>query len=120
MWTDKDGHGWFSAMSGRRSATARSKPSGSKKDLSGPAGKPVTLFKASEAPWVRSHVPGEKLYVTDGPFLLRNSRGELLMLWSSFTDEGYAIGLAARGAATSADRGNNFRSRSFGATEGTA
>ena len=24
-----------------------------KKDLSGPAGKPVTLFKASEAPWVR-------------------------------------------------------------------
>ena len=52
------------------------------------------LFKASEAPWVRSHVPGEKLYVTDGPFLLRNSRGELLMLWSSFTDEGYAIGLA--------------------------
>lgn len=31
MWTDKDGHGWFSAMSGRRSATARSKPSGSKK-----------------------------------------------------------------------------------------
>lgn len=65
-----------------------------KKDLSGPAGKPVTLFKASEAPWVRSHVPGEKLYVTDGPFLLRNSRGELLMLWSSFTDEGYAIGLA--------------------------
>ena len=65
-----------------------------KKDLSGPAGKPVTLFKASEAPWVRSHVPGEKLYVTDGPFLLRNSRGELLMLWSSFTDEGYATGLA--------------------------
>ena len=63
-----------------------------RKDLRGPAGKPVTLFAASEAPWVRAYVPGK--YVTDGPFLYRNSRGELLMLWSSFTDEGYAIGLA--------------------------
>ena len=63
-----------------------------RKNLRGPAGKPVTLFAASEAPWVRAYAPGK--YVTDGPFLYRNSRGELLMLWSSFGQEGYALGVA--------------------------
>ena len=41
-------------------------------------------------------VPGEKLYVAHADrFLLRNSRGESCRCFrSSFTDEGYAIGLA--------------------------
>ncbi len=64
------------------------------KNLKRTQGAPHTLFSASQAPWVRSHVPGAGLYVTDGPFLLHNERGELLMLWSSFSDEGYAIGLS--------------------------
>lgn len=63
-------------------------------DLKAAKGKPVTLFSASQAPWVRSHQPGKEFYVTDGPFLFRNSKGELLMLWSSFTEQGYAIGIA--------------------------
>ena len=64
------------------------------KNLKKTKGAPRTLFSASQAPWVRSHVPGKGLFVTDGPFLLRNDRGELLMLWSSFSDGGYAIGLS--------------------------
>lgn len=63
-------------------------------DLSGPAGKPVTLFKASEAVhWVKpiSHrfYPGQNVYVTDGPFMYRTKEGKLLMLWSSFGEKGY-------------------------------
>lgn len=62
------------------------------RDLKKTVGKPATLFRASSAPWVRPHTPGN--YVTDGPFLYRNRKGELLMLWSSFGDRGYAIGVA--------------------------
>jgi arabinan endo-1,5-alpha-L-arabinosidase len=70
-------------------------------DLSRPVARPVFLFNASEAPWVRPW-PGAAgkpeyrfpCYVTDGPFLHRASDGTLLMLWSSFGDEGYAMGIA--------------------------
>ena len=31
---------------------------------------------------------------TDGPFLVRSEHGSLLMLWSSFGEEGYAMGIA--------------------------
>ena len=62
------------------------------RNLKKAVGKPATLFRASSAPWVRPHTPGN--YVTDGPFLYRNRKGELLMLWSSFGDRGYAIGVA--------------------------
>lgn len=61
-------------------------------DLKTPAGDPQTLFSASSAPWVKPHAPQK--YVTDGPFLFRNSKGELLMLWSSFGTDGYALGIA--------------------------
>ena len=69
-------------------------------DLKQPVGRPVFLFNASEAPWVRrmgwagegqSRFP---TYVTDGPFLFRNQTGALLMLWSSLGTQGYAMGLA--------------------------
>jgi hypothetical protein len=62
-------------------------------DLSAPSGSPRLLFTASQAAWVRAY-PKKKAYVTDGPFLFRASNGELLMLWSSFTEEGYAQGYA--------------------------
>ena len=70
-------------------------------DLKKPAGRPVFLFNASEAPWVnRPGWPGEEgklrfpTYVTDGPFLYRNRKGVLLMLWSSIGGKGYAMGIA--------------------------
>lgn len=55
-----------------------------------PLGKPILLFRASEAPWASR---GET-YVTDGPFLHRTKAGDLLMLWSSFGKGGYTQGIA--------------------------
>lgn len=66
-----------------------------KRDLSGRAGQPVTLFHASAAPWSTGSGEGEaKTYVTDGCFLYRTRTGKLLMVWSSFMDGQYAIGVA--------------------------
>jgi hypothetical protein len=33
-------------------------------------------------------------YVTDGPFLKKLKNGKLIMLWSSFGENGYALGCA--------------------------
>ncbi|UKA51057.1 glycoside hydrolase family 43 protein [Arthrobacter sp. FW305-123] len=69
-------------------------------DLRTAEGEPVFLFSASEAPWARAlDIPavGDRelpVYVTDGPFLFRLSSGKLIMLWSSFGDQGYAMGIA--------------------------
>lgn len=68
-------------------------------DLSTPVGKPILLFKASEARWPKllSRRDGSNLVdarVTDGPFLHRTEEGKLLMLWSSVAPEGYAMGYA--------------------------
>jgi arabinan endo-1,5-alpha-L-arabinosidase len=66
-------------------------------DLAAAAGEPVTLFRASEAPWVRQIVwkrTGMKGCVTDGPWLHRLPNGQLLMLWSSHGEGGYGIGVA--------------------------
>ncbi len=55
-------------------------------------GKPVLLFKASEAPWVagqKQSSPDDLVYVTDGPWLHRSQTGRLLMLWSSYGADGY-------------------------------
>lgn len=76
-------------------------------DLGRPVERPVFLFRASEAPWVRREEwPNESTrfrfptYVTDGPFLHRLSDGGLIMLWSSFTREGYALGVARSDSCT--------------------
>lgn len=68
-------------------------------DLRKAAGEPELLFRGSEARWTKAHKrrdgsvdPSSR--VTDGPFLYRHSSGALLMLWSSFSDSGYAIGVA--------------------------
>ena len=64
-------------------------------DLPAPLGPPSLLFHASAAPWVRpvSSV-GHTGTVTDGPFLHRLTDGGLFLLWSSFGDGGYALGMA--------------------------
>lgn len=68
-------------------------------DLKISAGKSAVLFHASEAPWSSPNtgrIPslGKSSYVTDGPFLYRANNGELLMLWSSYTKNGYAVGVS--------------------------
>lgn len=69
-------------------------------DLKKAAGRPILLFNASEALWVKESGWPEKdakyrfpTYVTDGPSLHRLSDGTLIMLWSSLGKKGYAMGL---------------------------
>ena len=72
-----------------------------KEDLSGPVGEPVTLFSAAEAPWARP-VPFAKaefgmdgdVYFTDGPCVKKLHDGELIMTWSSWSEQAYAVGVA--------------------------
>ncbi|MGN1084634.1 MAG: glycoside hydrolase family 43 protein [Lachnospiraceae bacterium] len=68
------------------------------KDLKAPAGEPRYLFKASDAaPAVTTfHHPRKgDIYVTDGPFLFRDGKGRLRMIWSSFSAGGYSVVLAS-------------------------
>lgn len=53
---------------------------------------PELIFKASSAPWI-SRFEGDN-YITDGPFIKKLSNGNLVMLWSSFCQTGYALGMA--------------------------
>jgi len=65
------------------------------KDLSSAIGEPVLLFHASEAPWAQEiNSKGRKGFVTDGSWMHRLPNGELLILWSSFSEGGYTIGIA--------------------------
>jgi arabinan endo-1,5-alpha-L-arabinosidase len=66
-------------------------------DLTSSPGDPVVLFHASQAPWAHQiewKKGMKKGYVTDGPWLHRLPAGELLMLCSNFSVNGYAIGVA--------------------------
>lgn len=70
-------------------------------DLKEEVGRPLFLFNASEAPWVKESTWPAKdakyrfpTYVTDGPFLHRLSDGILIMLWSSLGEKGYAMGVS--------------------------
>lgn len=64
-------------------------------DLTTAIGEPQRLFSASEAPWAHElNSKGRRGYVTDGPWMHRLTSGTLLMLWSSFTNGQYAVGIA--------------------------
>lgn len=67
-------------------------------DLSRAVAEPILLFKASEAPWATpfysERYPDTTNYVTDGPYLFKKRSGELSMLWASFINNTYALGLA--------------------------
>ena len=53
------------------------------------------LFTASQARWTVENVDGlNRGYVTDGPFIFQLSKGRLAMIWSSFSKNGYAIGVS--------------------------
>lgn len=68
-------------------------------DLQAAAGEPVVLFRASQAGWPSpfhsERYPGQNNYVTDGPFLYHAAGGALLMLWASFIDNTYALGVSS-------------------------
>ena len=65
-------------------------------DLSARASQPQKLFCASAAPWSTGMETksGDRHYVTDGCFLYRSKTGKLLMIWSSFCNGQYAVGVA--------------------------
>lgn len=68
-----------------------------KDDLSGTVGEPMRLFCASSAPWSTGKKRGADVsvdYVTDGCYLYKTKTGKLLMMWSSFLNYQYAIGIA--------------------------
>jgi arabinan endo-1,5-alpha-L-arabinosidase len=86
-------HEWVQAVDGEVCAVRLSD------DLKRAEGDPILLFRASEAPWTapleRRDGSGKKdARVTDGPFLHRTRSGILLMLWSSLSAKGYAMGVA--------------------------
>ena len=60
-------------------------------DLSHPVGEPVVLFRASKPFWADKN---RDKYVTDGPFMYRTKCGNLLMIWSTFTQSGYVQAVA--------------------------
>ncbi len=69
------------------------------RDLREGLGESILLFRASEAVWTRpprskTRTIGPGARVTDGPFLWRTKAGDLFMLWSSFSEKGYSMGLA--------------------------
>lgn len=71
------------------------------KDLKHAVSAPVVLFSAAAAPWAKP-VPFAKaefgmdgdVYFTDGPCLIDGDDGCLYMLWSSWSNCGYAVGTA--------------------------
>ena len=59
-------------------------------------GEPQLLFRADAADWARGQpqAEGDTVWVTDGPQFFRTQAGTLLMLWSSYGDDGYVQALA--------------------------
>ncbi|MCA9241380.1 MAG: family 43 glycosylhydrolase, partial [Planctomycetales bacterium] len=64
-----------------------------KEDLSATIGEPVRLFNGSDAPWARTSKE-HGCNVTDGPYLHVSKSGKLFMIWTSFSAQGYTVGLA--------------------------
>lgn len=71
------------------------------RDLKKAIGKPVKLFSASEVAWAKPVPFAEKefglkgdVYLTDGPCVTKLDNGALLMIWSSWSERGYAVGQA--------------------------
>ena len=79
-------HEWLQVKNGEMWITELSP------DLKSAVGEPKMIFKALDAPWVKSWDGGNA--VTDGPFIHRNADGRLVMMWSSFSDKGYTMGMA--------------------------
>ena len=79
-------HEWVQVVDGTMSKVRLSE------DLSETIGEPVVLFRGSDAPWAERQEYGS--WVTDGPWLYTSESGKLFMVWSSFGEGGYTVGLA--------------------------
>ena len=95
LYVDEDGtpymvfcHEWVQVKNGEMCAIQLTP------DLKAPVGEPMLLFKANELPGVVSQDAEKTCFVTDGPFMYRNSNGKLLMIWSSFGVDGYLEAIA--------------------------
>lgn len=100
LYVDKDQnpwivfcHEWVQVRDGQICARRLSR------DLTQAQGDPVLLFTGSTAPWTQAHRRRDgsidpEARVTDGPFMYTMNNGTLLMLWSSFSGSGYAMGSA--------------------------
>ena len=70
-------------------------------DMTRLVSEPQTLFHAQDAAWTRP-IPFAKEefgldgdnYFSDGPYLFYNKSGKLCMLWSSWSERGYAMGIS--------------------------
>ena len=93
-WIDPDGTHWLvycHEWTQIKDGTVRAVPMTD--DWTARKGESILLFRASDAPWVRPHTPGN--YVTDGSFLYKTKSGRLQMIWSSFRKGGaYTVGVA--------------------------
>ncbi len=79
-------HEWLQVMDGQIAAVPLSD------DLGHAIGEPIILFRASDAPWASKGLGG---WVTDGCYLYRLKSGQLIMMWSNFSDKGgYTCGYA--------------------------
>ena len=97
LYVDRNGkpwmvfcHEWLQVFDGQMCAIPLSD------DLGHAIGEPIILFRASDAPW-GARLGGQDKHnglVTDGPFLHRLPDGKLIMLWSNFNKDGYAMGYA--------------------------
>ncbi len=56
-------------------------------DLTHLISEPIEIFKATDAKWA-------SVGVTDGCYMYKTKGGKLLMIWSNFGWEGYAVGIA--------------------------
>lgn len=90
-------HEWTQVVDGQMCVVKLSQ------DLKSTASEVSILFKASDAPWtkgsnhkfIKEAIETQKMvYVTDGPYIYRTLKGQLLMLWSSGGHKGYAMGVA--------------------------
>lgn len=100
LYIDNDGepwiifcHEWTQAVDGEMIAMRLTH------DFSSTIGERIKLFNASSAPWTTGSVhnmDGEekRVYVTDGPFIYKTKDSQLLMIWSSGSKNGYAVGTA--------------------------
>lgn len=59
-------------------------------DLTHAISAPRELWSAKDYKAVRTVRQGQECYVTDGPFLYRCKNGDLICIWSSFNEQGYA------------------------------
>ncbi len=68
------------------------------KDLKTAVGEPKVLFRASRSPHTKrvkvAGITQLEGYITDGPFLKKTAHGKLLMIWSSYGENGYIEAVA--------------------------